>query len=69
MKKKKAYGGSALDGDFEEAGALALSPFETGSLDAAAFLASELTDASQVINQSNLNRHIRSCIKDKLTLK
>jgi hypothetical protein len=68
LKKKEAYGGSALDGDFEEAGTLAL-PFETGSWDATAFLASELKDASQVINLSKLNRRIHSCIKDELTLK
>ena len=42
--KKVAYGGSVLDGDKDEAGALALSPFK-----AAAF---KLEDTSQDIDSS-----------------
>ena len=55
MKKKKTYGGAALEGDLKEPGAFTLSPFETGTGAAAAVPASELKIASQFVKSSNYN--------------
>jgi hypothetical protein len=64
---KEAYGGNALDGDLDEARALALSPLETGRRAAATVPASELNDTNQLINLRNKNWYLHSSIKDKLT--